>query len=118
MALLQGIKQVGVGMDSHIGSHTQPLYVGAIGNGIVDTHCFVRAPSRQHLREFAVCSLAVNRFVRMIMNRYVVLKGVGRVVGRADDFHIVTPHQSPSRELRLLKLLVALVEYLSCSLGI
>ena len=45
-----------------------------------------------------------------------VMQVVYRIIGSTNTLHVIVLHQSTSRELWLLKFLITLIEYLTCSL--
>ena len=107
MTLLQGIHHIGELADFNTTYMSQLVNIyGKLRS--VNVHSLVRTPCRNH--HGVVVSLMLG-----ILN--VVVQVIYRIIGGADTLYVVMLHQSTSRELGLLQLLVTLIENLTSGLG-
>ena len=100
--LLQGLAQVGIGVNLLVGSLSQLLQIGLVGLGILDGHGLVRAPGGNDLGAEGLGG-----------NHLVPAGVVGRVIGGTDGFHIEFADKGLAPELRRSELGVALFENLT-----
>ena len=99
VTLLEGLQEVGVGVDFHTGGGTQLLQIGFVGLGVLDGHGLVRPPGGDDL-----CAEG------MLGNHLVPAQVVGRVVGGAHGLHVELADEGLAAEFGRSQLGVALVK--------
>ena len=99
VALLEGILQVGIGVNLHVGGLSEALQIVPEEFRTLDGHGTVRTPGRDNLHAEG-----------MLGNHLVITKVVGGVVGGAHHLHVEPLDERLSAELRRSQLGVALLE--------